>query len=267
MDALPRNGRVGVMVWRREVMRHLRSPGRTLGALVQPILFVFVLGYGLSPTVDKVGGVPFSHFVFPGAVALSVASTAIFAAASTVRDREFGFLREMLVAPVWRSTILTGKILGAATVATLQGILVLAIAPLVGLRLAAPNLAAALAVCMVTGLVMAGLGTWVAAGVRRIEGFQGMVQFVLFPMVFLSGALFPLDRLPGWLALLTRLDPLTYAVDPMRRVLLQGQGERAALDAVSLLGGGIGVPHELAILGFITALCAGGAVWELTRRE
>jgi ABC-2 type transport system permease protein len=264
--SLAHNARVAGMVLRRELQRHVRSPTRVLGALVQPVLFVFVLGYGLGAAVGDVGGVDFAKFVLPGALALAVATSALFAAATTVRDRESGALRGMLVAPVWRVTFVVGKVAGGTGVALLQGAIVLALSPLVGLRLSGATILAALAVSALAGATMAALGTWVAAAVRRIEGFQGMVQFVLFPMVFLSGALFPLDRLPSWLAVLTRLDPLTYAVDPLRRILLSGQGDPADLLAVSLLGGTVGVAQSLLLLGILGVICLVGAVWEITRR-
>jgi len=258
-DAVLRDLSVLAMLARREVLRFLRSPVRALGGLVQPALFVLVLGYGLNPVVDRIGGVDFRQFVFPGAVAVSVATTALFAAATTVRDRESGFLRQVLVAPVARSAIVAGKVAGAAGVAVLQGALVLALAPLVDLPLTLGLAAKVLAAAAAVGLVMGALGFWVAAAVRRLEGFQGIVQFVLFPMVFLSGALFPLDLLPNWLALLSRLNPLTHAVLPMRRLMLES-APGADPAAFTSAGGFL-------VLVALGGLFAVGCMWEATRRD
>ena len=215
--------RTMAMVWQRELIRFGRNRLRIFTSLSQPLLFLFVLGYGMSSLVGVTAGFDFKKFLFPGIVAMTVVSTAIFSAISIVWDREFGFLREMLVAPVRRSSLVVGKTLGGATVAALQGTIMLAFAPLIGVRLTVPLVLQVVALELVMSIAITAFGVFVASRIARIEGFQVVMQLVLFPMLFLSGALFPLEGLPGWLTVLTRVNPLTYAVAPLRQVVFAAQ--------------------------------------------
>ncbi len=211
------------MVWHREIIRFVRTRTRILSSFVQPILFLFVLGYGMTTLVGTTGGFDFKKFVFPGIVSMTVVTTAIFSAISIVWDREFGFLREMLVAPVSRSALVLGKALGGSTIATVQGTIMLVLAPLIGVHL---TVLLVVEVILLEALMAFGLttfGVFVASRIQKMEGFQVVMQLVLFPMIFLSGALFPLDGLPSWLAFITRINPLTYAVDPLRHVVFAVQ--------------------------------------------
>ena len=184
---------------------------------MQPILFLFVLGYGMSPLVGTTGGFDFKKFVFPGIVAMTVVTTAIFSAISIVWDREFGFLREMLVAPVSRLALVLGKTAGGATVATVQGTIMLVLAPLIGVHLTPVVIVQVIGIELLMAVALTTFGVFVASRIEKIEGFQVVMQLVLFPMLFLSGALFPLNGLPTWLAVLTRINPLTYAIAPLRQ--------------------------------------------------
>lgn len=215
--------RTASMVWQRELIRYARTRTRIITGLVQPLLFLFVLGYGMGSLVGTTGGFDFKKFVFPGIVAMSVVSTAIFSAISIVWDREFGFLREMLVAPVPRSALALGKTAGGATVATAQGTLMLALAPLIGVRLTVLTVVEVIALEFLMAVALTTFGVFIASRIERIEGFQVVMQLVLLPMLFLSGALFPLTGLPGWLTVLTRANPLTYAVAPLRAVVFEAQ--------------------------------------------
>jgi ABC-2 type transport system permease protein len=241
------------MVWQRELIRFTRTRVRILTGLTQPLLFLFVLGYGMSTLVGSTAGFDFKKFVFPGIVAMSVVSTAIFAAMSIVWDREFGFLREMLIAPVSRTALVLGKTAGGATIATAQGTIMLVLAPLIGVHLTP------LLVVEVVGLelLMAGaltaFGVFVASRISRMESFQVVMQLLLLPMLFLSGAMFPLNGLPVWLAVLTRINPLTYAIDPLRHVVFSLQQMPAAAKArfptgVELFGHTLPILGELAIV-------------------
>jgi ABC-2 type transport system permease protein len=187
---------------------------------VQPVLFLFVLGYGLSGLVSSVGGVDYKKFMFPGTLAMSVVTTSIFSAISIVWDREFGFLREMLVAPVSRGSIILGKTAGGATVATIQGAIMLVLAPLVGVSLTPTLIVEVLLTMLLMATALTSFGVFVASRMKKMEGFQMVMQFLLFPMIFLAGAMFPVRGLPWALAILNRLDPLTYAIDPVRRFVL-----------------------------------------------
>ena len=212
--------RAARVVWRRELIRFSQDKVRIVTALVQPLLYVFVLGTGLSSlTSEATGGVSLRTFIYPGVLALSVLFTAMFSAASIVWDREFGFLREMLVAPVRRGAIIVGKCVGGATVATIQGLIVLAIAGLVDVPYSPVMIAALVAEMMLLGFCLTALGLVLAARVRQIQSMMGLMQMILMPLMFLSGALYPLRDLPGWLNAAVKLNPITYAVHPIRQVV------------------------------------------------
>ena len=210
------------VVWQREMIRFVRSKGRLISGLAQPLLLLFVLGSGLSGlTRSATGGVDFRTFLFPGIVATSTLFTAIFAGISIVWDREFGFLREMLVAPVPRSSILVGKCLGGGTIATAQALILVVLAGLVGVPYNPLMIIALLALLFLTALAMTAFGLMISVRIKKFQAVMPIVQLVLTPMMFLSGSLFPLAGLPVWLAVLTRLNPLTYAVEPMRHVVFE----------------------------------------------
>jgi ABC-2 type transport system permease protein len=208
------------VVWHRELIRFVQDRGRLITGLLQPILYLFVLGTGLSSVAGgSTNGVNFKTFIFPGVLALATMFTAIFAAGSIVWDREFGFLREMLVAPVSRSAIVIGKCLGGATVATIQGGVMLVFAGAVGIPYSPVLIFSLVLMLLVLSFTLTALGVVIAARMKNIQTFFAMTQIFLLPMFFLSGALYPLNGLPTWLHFLTRIDPMTYAVDPMRKLV------------------------------------------------
>jgi ABC-2 type transport system permease protein len=223
------------VVWKRELIRFRRDPLRMLTSLMQPFLFLFVLGTGLSRIASAgTHGVNLRTFVYPGVLCLAVVFTAMFSAASLVWDREFGFLREMMVAPVRRSSLVLGKCLGGATVAGFQGVVVLCLAPLVGVPYALDLVAAIFGLQLLLAFMITSFGVMMAARISQIQSYMALMQMVILPMFFLSGALFPISGLPRWLEVLNRIDPLTYAVDPMRKVVFAhldiSQSARRALD-------------------------------------
>jgi ABC-2 type transport system permease protein len=206
------------IVWRRELIRFRRDKLRAVTSLIQPLLFLLVLGTGLSSLAkgNMPSGVSFKTFIYPGVLAMSVMFTAIFSAASIVWDREFGFLREMLVAPVSRSAIVIGKCLGGATIATFQGIIMLALA---GLADVPYNLALMLTLTLellLLAFTLTAFGVMMAARITQFQAFMALTQMLVMPLFFLSGALYPLTGLPAWLSFLTKINPLTYVVAPMR---------------------------------------------------
>jgi ABC-2 type transport system permease protein len=210
------------VVWKRELIRFSRSRIRILTSLAQPVLFLFVLGTGLSKVVPNSAGssVDFRTFMFPGILAMSVLFTAIFSAVSIVWDREFGFLREMLVAPVSRAALVIGKCIGGATVAALQGSLMIAVAGLVHVPYDPVLILELLGLMLLAAFAITAFGVMLASRMSQVESFQMVMQFTVLPMFFLSGAVFPLSRLPVWLRILTRIDPLSYSVAPMRHAVI-----------------------------------------------
>ena len=206
------------IVWRRELIRFRTDRLRAITSLVQPVLFLFVLGTGLSRLASRglPVGVDFRTFIYPGVLAMSVLFTAIFSAASIVWDREFGFLREMLVAPVRRWAIVVGKCLGGATVATFQGLIFLALAGVAHVPYDPLLLLTLVGELLLLSFTLTAFGVMMAARIKQIQAFMALTQLFVLPLFFLSGALYPLNGLPTWLTVLTRIDPLTYIVDPMR---------------------------------------------------
>jgi ABC-2 type transport system permease protein len=208
------------VVWKREMIRFSRDRLRILTSLMQPFLFLFVLGTGLSRLASAgTHGVNLRTFVYPGVLCMAVMFTAMFSAASLVWDREFGFLREMMVAPVRRSSLVLGKCFGGATVAGFQGVIVLCLAGLVGVPYNATLIIEVFALQLLLAFAITAFGVMVAARITQMQSFMALMQMAIMPMYFLSGALFPVSGLPQWLEILNRLDPLTYAVDPMRRAV------------------------------------------------
>jgi ABC-2 type transport system permease protein len=178
--------RVVGMVWERELIRYVRTRTRILSGLIQPVLFLFVLGYGMSGLVGTTGGFNFRQFVYPGVVAMSVVMTAMFSALSIVWDREFGFLREMMVAPVSRISLVLGKTIGGATVAAAQGTIMLVLAPVVGIHLTPVLVVQMIALEVLMAVAMTTFGVFVASRIQKMESFQVVMQMLLMPMLFLS---------------------------------------------------------------------------------
>src|SRR6201999_3364152 len=208
------------VVWRRELIRFRSDRLRIATALVQPLLFLFVLGSGLQQLSSaSTDGVDYKTIIYPGILAISVLFTAMFSAASIVWDREYGFLREMMVAPVRRSSIVIGKCLGGATVAGTQGVIVLCLAGAVHVPYNPVMIIEVLVLQLLLAFAITAFGVMIAVRIKQMQSFMGVTQMVVMPMFFISGALFPVTNLPAWLAVLNRLDPITYAVDPMRKLV------------------------------------------------
>jgi ABC-2 type transport system permease protein len=205
------------IVMQRDLIRTYQDRTRFVSALVQPLLFLFVLGSGLSSlTKGSTGPIDLRTFMYPGILATSTLFTAMFSAMSIVWDREFGFLREMLVAPVRRSSIILGKALSGATIATLQGVLVLLLGFFVNVPLTAGLALQLLAEVFLLSFTLTSLGLAIVSRITQVQTVMGLMQVFLLPLSFLSGALYPLSNLPTWLGIVVRLNPLTYAVHPIR---------------------------------------------------
>jgi ABC-2 type transport system permease protein len=214
--------RAAGIVWRRELMRFRGDRLRAVTSLIQPVLFLFVLGTGLGALAgghSLPSGISFKTFIFPGVLAMSVLFTAIFSAASIVWDREFGFLREILVAPVSRASIVVGKCLGGATIATFQGIIFLALAGFADVPYNPVLILTLIGELLLLAFTLTAFGVMMAGRIKQFQAFMALTQMLVMPLFFLSGALYPLNGLPAWLSVLTRIDPLTYVVGPMRHAV------------------------------------------------
>src|SRR5206468_312517 len=209
------------VLWLREVKKYLRSRVQIVASLGGPLMYLGVLGFGLGPVFQRAGEGSYLQFMAPGVIGMAVLFTATFSGIALLWDRQFGFLKETLVAPVPRLTIMIGRTLGGATVALMQGILIFIITLIAGFRptgfFALPS---ALLAMLLIALVFSALGTVIGSSLKEMQGFQLVMYFLVMPLFFLSGALYPLRNLPVVLAFLTRLDPLTYGVDALRGALI-----------------------------------------------
>ena len=204
-------------LWLREVKRYLRSRPQIIASLGQPLLYLLVLGFGLGPVFRNSGQGSYLQFIAPGVIGMGILFTSIFSGIGLLWDRQFGFLKETLVAPVPRLQIMAGRTLGGATIAMIQGTLVLIVCMIAGFR---PHGFAAIPLALtfmaLIAVVFSALGTVIGSSLRDMQGFQLIMNFLVMPIFFLSGALYPLTNLPTALTIATRLDPLTYGIDGLR---------------------------------------------------
>jgi ABC-2 type transport system permease protein len=262
------------IAWRRELIRFKSDRLRAVTALVQPVLFLFVLGTGLSRLAGHglPPGVDYKTFIYPGVLAMSVLFTAIFSAASIVWDREFGFLREMLVAPVHRWAIVVGKCLGGATVATFQGIVFLALAGVANVPYNPLLMLTLVGELLLLSFTLTAFGVMMAARIKQIQAFMALTQMLLMPMFFLSGALYPLSGLPTWLTVLTRIDPLTYIVSPIRHAVLSHLNlsplaMRTVSPAITWDGWAVPLGLSIGMVAVMGAVLLGVAIAEFRKTE
>jgi len=260
-----RNLKGAYTIWYRDVLRFLRDRARILASLGQPLLFLFVFGTGLAPAMSATtgGALDFRQFMFPGILAMTVLFTGIFSAVSIVWDREFGFLKEVMVAPVSRTAIALGKVAGGATVAMFQGMIVLLLAPIVGVKLTLPEVVVIIGLMLLLATVMTSFGILIAARQKTMEGVQMMMPFLLMLMFFLSGAVFPLRGVPLWLAWLSRVDPVTYGVDSLRQAALGRTAPPALLAALTLHP----MTTNIVVMLALTVAFIIPGVWQFARQE
>jgi ABC-2 type transport system permease protein len=258
------------IIWYRDVLRFVRDRPRIIAAMAQPTLYLLIFGSGVSSAMGgpTASGADYLQFLFPGVVGMTVLFTSVFTAMSIVWDREFGFLKEVLVAPVSRTAVAIGKALGGSTQAVLQGSIVLLLAPLAGVSLSPITVVMVLPLMFLLAFALTSLSIALAARMRSMEGFQVMMNFFMMPLFFLSGALFPLSGLPEWLTVLTLLDPATYGIDPIRRIIMTGSGySPEAMPALVLFGVQLSIVHEIAILAGFAALMLAFAVRSFAQQD
>jgi ABC-2 type transport system permease protein len=225
------------VLWLRELRRYVRSRAQIVASLGQPLLYLVVLGFGLGPVFQKAGQGSYVQFVAPGIIAMTVLFSSVFSGMGLLWDRQFGFLKETLVAPVPRLYVMMGKTLGAATVAVIQGSLVAVVCFIAGFRVSSAMAIpfGLLFMCLI-GCLFSALGTAIGSVLENIQGFQLIMNFLVMPIFFLSGALYPLKNLPLALSIATRIDPLTYGVDGLRTVLIGISQFGLAIDLAVMLG-------------------------------
>lgn len=246
------------IIWYRDMLRFWRDRARLAGSFAQPLLFLIIFGTGLSSSLSGLGGgaagaslagvgsVSYIQFMFPGIIGMSVLFSAIFGSMSIVWDREFGFMREILVSPIDRGAVAVGKALGGATQAMIQGLIILLLAPLVGVPLTVSTVVLLIPFTFVLAFGLASMGVAIASRMKSQQAFMIIINFLTMPIFFLSGALFPLTNLPAWMEVLTHINPASYGVDPLRRVVLgQGGFPAVAIDHLSLTIGGTVLPMAL----------------------
>jgi ABC-2 type transport system permease protein len=222
-------------IWLREFKVFLREKSRLVASTFTPILWLFVIGSGLgSANPSTVPGVDYQQFIFPGIVSMSIIFTSVFYGSYIIWDRKFDFLKSVMVAPVSRGSVFVGKSLGGMTTSLIQAAILLAIGAAIGIQFTPLSLLQDVAVILLMSFGLTSLGLALGSYMYSLEGFQMIVSFVVFPLFFLSGALFPLDNLPSWLGVLTMADPATYGVDAMRNAMLGVGSHPAGLDLAVL---------------------------------
>jgi len=265
------------IIWYRDLVRFVRDRARLIGSLAQPILFLVVFGIGLSSALGGGSGVlppgfTYLQFMFPGVVGMTVLMTSIFSAMSIVWDREFGFLREILVAPIDRSAVAVGKSLGGATQAMIGGFIMLIFAPLVGVKLTLLGVLELIPLLFLLAFALTAMGIAIASRMRSMQGFQVVMNFLMMPMLFLSGALFPLRGLPTWMTVITRINPVTYAISPVRVSIFSNGGvPQSVLDRIGaeVTIGGYTLPLmlDVAVVVVFGAVVLGFAIQALRKRD
>jgi len=253
-------------IWYRDLLRFWHDKMRMVGSITFPLLFLFVFGSGLSARMGFFGpGVDFAQFIFPGIIGMTVLMSSFMAGVSVVWDREFGFLKEVLVAPINRASVAVGKTLGAATVALLQGTLILLFAPLIGVSFSVWTVLALLPLMLLLAVSMGSLGILLATRIRSMEAFQAVMQMLMFPMVFLSGVFFPLQGLPGWMSFLVKVNPATYGVAPIRQVVLGAVPDSTF--AINLFGHTLSLWENIALLAVFGMVMILLAMWSFSHQE
>jgi ABC-2 type transport system permease protein len=251
----------------RDILGFVSDRFRIGASLTFPLLFLAIFGAGFSNVIGQMaGGIDIVQFMYPGIIAQVVLTTSLFAGVSIVTDREVGFLREILVAPLSRTGIVLGKAAGAAVVALLQVLVLLVIAPIVNVSLDAKTVLLLVPTVVVLSLVLSGLGILIGSFARSQQGFQLLMQMLVFPMIFLAGVFFPVDSVPLWMEVASKINPVTYGVDAIRQIIL-GSGPAGAGLGVTVLGHTMSLVEEVALVGALGIVLMAAAIWAFARQE
>ncbi len=250
----------------RELLRFVQERSRLFGSFAMPLIFLVIFGAGFGQLIGAmVTGVDYIQFMYPGIIAMTVLMSSIMSAISVVWDREFGFLKEILVSPLGRNGIMLGKAVGGAAVAVLQGIVMLILAPILGVSLSFTMVIGLVLVIIIVSISLSGLGLLVASRMKSQQGFQVVIQVIIMPLIFLAGVFYPVNNVPAWMEFISKVNPLTYGVDAIRQLFLGS--EVAATLGVTVFG------HTMTILEDVLVVAAFGivllpiAAWSFSKQE
>ena len=250
-------------IWYRDMLRFWRDKMRLIGSVFLPLLFLFAFGSGLSGVMGALApGVNFTQFIFPGIIGMTVLMNSFMSGVSVVWDREFGFLKEVLVAPISRASVAAGKTLGAATIATIQGTIILLFAPLIGVSLSPGTVGLLLPSMFLLALALGSFGVLLATRIKTIEAFQAIMPMLTFPMIFLSGVFTPVETGPRWMSVISKINPATYGVAIIRQVAL------GVTDfELSLFGHTLSIWNNAGILAVFAAVMILLAMWSFSSQD
>ena len=259
----------------RELVRFIQERSRIFSSFAMPLLFLIIFGAGFNRIIGTLTpGVNFIKFIYPGIIAMTVLMTSVFSGLSVVWDREFGFLKEVLVAPLNRGGIVLGKAAGGSVVALIQALIMLIVAPILGIELNVLLIASLIPIIIIISLSLAGFGILIASRMRSQQGFHMLVQLIIFPLIFLSGIFFPVNSVPTWLQVISKINPLTYGVDAIRQIFLNGQAMSATIDTaggytigVTVFGHTMTVIEDMIIVAALGALLVMASVWSFSRQD
>jgi ABC-2 type transport system permease protein len=261
----------------RELLRFVTERSRFFSSIFMPLVFLAIFGAGFNNIVGNlVPGIDFIMFVYPGIIAQTVLQSSIFSGVSIVWDREFGFLKEILVAPLGRSGIVFGKVAGSAIIALLQGIIMLFVAPFVGVKLTPLMIVELIPIIIIISISLSGLGVLIASRMRSQQGFQIIIQVIIFPLMFLSGIFFPVNSVPPWMMFISKINPVTYGVDAIRQLILgkelsafgplTSQGAASAI-GITVFGHTMTIGQDILVVAAIGAILLTFAVVSFSRQE
>lgn len=251
------------ILWYREMLRLRRDRPRLIASLGAPLLYLIVFGFGLSRLMGPLApGLNFTQFLFPGLLGMTVLMTALMSGMSVVWEREMGFLKEVLVAPLSRRAMVLGKALGGATLAMVQGLILLVLAPLLEINLSLVSLLYLLPFLLLAAFALSSLGVLIASRTYTMEGFLVVVNLALMPLIFLSGIFFPLTGLPGWLNIIVKINPITYGVDAIRYLILG-----PVVPSVVWFGRPVTIIEDTLVIGTLAVIATGLAIWSFSRQE
>ncbi len=247
----------------REFLRFVQDRPRMLSSFAMPLLFLVIFGAGFGKLIGQAApGVDYIQFMYPGILAMTVLMTSIFSGLSIVWDREFGFLKEVLVSPLSRSGVLMGKAFGAASIAVIQGTIMLVLAPILNVPIEPSTVPALLLLLLLVSMSLSSLGLLIGARMRSQQGFQILMQLVIFPMIFLSGIFYPISGVATWLEVLSKVNPVTYGIDAIRQTFLGSQ-----VAAVTIFGHTMSIVESALVVAVVGAVLLSAAIWVFNRQE